>query len=761
MVCEVIVNVNTSTLDKTFDYLVPEEDITLIKVGARVLVNFNNRHVIGYVLSLKEESQYKGLKEIISLIDIVPILNEEQMSLVKYLKTNYYTTYLKAIDTILGGNTKIDIKTVIKVINKDNLSSDLKTLLKRKDNLYTKKFLSYQKEIDEAVKNKDLAIELVLKDTKLQEESYYTYLNSDIKTTSSKSLELLNYLKETKSSVSKTKLKELGFSLANIKLLLDKGAIIETKEEKFKEVKVLGHELKELTLTSEQDLAINKVSLDKYVTYLLYGVTGSGKTLVYIELIKKVLKEGREVIILVPEISLTPQMASIFKKIFGDTLAIMHSKLSRQEKISEYLRIKNGHAKLVLGPRSAIFMPFTNLGLVIVDEEQEQTYTQEQSPCYDARDIARLRAEFYDAPLILGTATPRVSSYYLAQTKKYELLTLTKRPTNTTLPTITLVDMKEELHHKNNTTISYLLAAKIKEKLEKNEQVILFYNKRGYASSVMCRDCGHVILCPNCQMPLTYHKNKNKLTCHLCGYETKNVDTCPKCHSKKIRYVGLGTEKITGDLAKLFPKARLYRVDSDSVGSDYNLFYEKIKKHEVDIVIGTQMIAKGLDFPDVTLVGVINADLGFFYPVYDAFESNYALLEQVCGRSGRHKKGEVIIQTYNPDNYVLEAVKKHSYEAFYEEEIKKRDMLSYPPFKKIIKLTLSGPNSDIVFKEASLLADKLKNLNLTILGPTKAIYFVINNIYHYDIYLKYDTIKMTDLTKYLDVVKVYVKLSYL
>lgn len=760
MIAEVIVDIDTQALDQVYDYKVSKEDELNLKVGMRVLVNFNARNVIAFVMSLKEDSTYDKLKTITKVIDIIPILNQEQLDLVKFIKINYYTSYQKAINLVLGNINKINVKQYLRVLDKENLSLNLKEILKRESNLYKKEYDKYKKDIVEAINKGIIKLEITTNINKLKEEISYIYLN-DENLKSKKSKELLNYIKNSNKAVTKEEILALGYKVDNIKYLESRNLIKVIKKDIFNDIDTIKLNNIELTPTIEQKEAINRVKLNHYKTYLLHGITGSGKTLVYINLIKEVLKKDKEVIVLVPEISLTPQLAAVFKNAFKDDVAIFHSKLTKNERLSEYLKIKNKLVKIVLGPRSAIFMPFTNLGLIIVDEEQEDSYVSENSPSYDARVIALKRAEFYNIPLILGTATPRVISYFKALNKEYELLSLTKRPTKQTLPKVSLVDMREELKNKNISTISYKLEDEIRKTLEKKEQVILFYNKRGYASSVMCRDCGYIIKCPHCDMSLTYHKNRQSLVCHLCGYQMRNVVICPKCHSKRIRYVGLGTEKIVGDVVRLFKDARIYRVDSDSIGSDYNLFYDKIKNKEVDIVIGTQLIAKGLDFNDVTLVGVINADLGFFYPRYDANENNFALLEQVSGRAGRHKEGQVIIQTYNTNNFVLNAVINHDYKMFYDEEIKQRRLLDNPPFKKILKIILSDSNINLVKSEALKLACKLEKASFNIIGPSEAVYFKVNNVYYYEIYLKYVKINLELLTSILNTSQVYLKIMYL
>lgn len=759
MVCEVIID-KTKGLNRTFDYLVPKELEEIIKVGMRVVVDFNNREKLGLVLKLKEESSFKELKTVISLIDLEPIVSNNMLKLVFYLEKHYFATLEDAISVVIPSVLKYKTETIIKVNDRTKLSSKLNELLTKELNEYKKELRIYQKEINEAIKLNYLELINKYKKTKLGVIKYYKYLNNMV-VKGKKINELLNYLKD-KDYVSIKTLNELGFSNQVINRCLSLGGIRELKKEVIVENTYLNLNYELPTLNDEQEKALNKIDINNYKTYLLYGVTSSGKTLVYLKLIEKIIKEGKEAIVLVPEIMLTSQIAALFKQIFKESLALIHSKLTEREKLSVYERIKKGEVKIVLGPRSALFVPFNNLGVIIIDEEQEKSYIQEQNPTYDARVLAAELAKMQNIPLLLVSATPRIISFYKALNKEYELLTLTKRATLVNMPKSIVVDMREELKNKNVSTISNALQEEIKNTLENNKQVIIFINKRGYASAVMCRDCGHIITCPNCSLPLTYHRNKTKLICHLCGYEEEQINICPQCGSRKIRYVGLGTEKITADLVRLFPEARILRVDSDSVGNDYNYYYQKINNNEVDIIVGTQMLAKGLDFKDVALVGIINADTGLYYPTYDAYENNFMLLEQVSGRSGRKDEGKVVFQTYNPDNYVIKYASNHDYLAFYNEEIKKRKLLDNPPFKQLLKLTVSDVLDTKALMNANILINKLNNLNITILGPGEAIYFKNNNKYNYDIYIKF--IDFSDISYLNEIIKdleFYVKINYL
>ena len=490
-----------------------------------------------------------------------------------------------------------------------------------------------------------------------------------------------------------------------------------------------------------QESIVNKVKLNTFKPYLLYGITGSGKTEVYMELIDRVIHQGKTAIMLVPEISLTPQIVDRFVTKFGSDIAILHSGLNEYEKYDEYRKILSGKVKIVVGARSAIFAPLKNIGIIVIDEEHTSTYKQDNNPRYHARDVAMLRGKYHQCPIILGSATPSLESFARALNNVYELLTLTKRAGSGSLPSIEIVDMKEE-SRSGNFVLSKVLIDKIWSRLRKNEQVILLLNRRGYSSMLTCRDCGNVIKCPNCDISLTYHKSSNTNRCHYCNYSIKNVNKCPVCGSSNMKDYGLGTEKLEEELNRIF-KSRVIRMDMDTTSKKG--MHEKIindfGEHKYDILLGTQMIAKGLDFPLVTLVGVINADSSLNVPDFRSAEVTFGLLSQVSGRAGRSGlAGEVIIQTYNPDHYSIVYAKNHDYYSFYKEEMKIRKALSYPPYYYITLVNITSKDYELGFKEANKIGDYLrKNLNpdTKVLGPSMANIFKMNNIYHYQCIIKY------------------------
>ena len=497
------------------------------------------------------------------------------------------------------------------------------------------------------------------------------------------------------------------------------------------------------TLTKDQNEVYEKISLslNHYEPFLLYGITGSGKTEVYIKLVEEVIKNGKSGIVLVPEISLTHQIAKRFYEAFGSDVAILHSSLSEGEKYDEYLKIYRGEVHVVVGTRSAIFAPIKNLGIIIIDEEDASSYKQENNPRYNAKDIAMFRGKYNNIPVVLGSATPSLDSKARADKGVYTLLTLKNRVGSAILPTITVVDMEPEMK-KRNMIFSDILVTKMKEKINKGEQVILLLNRRGFSTFITCSNCGFTYKCPSCDITLTYHKSTNNLICHYCGYQQKCEDKCPKCKDKALNYYGLGTEKLEEKLNELLPSAKVVRMDQDTTRRKgaHEQIIEDFKNEKYNILLGTQMISKGLDFPKVTLVGVINADTTLNIPNFKASENTFSLLHQVAGRSGRSTSpGEVIIQTFNPDNYVIKCVKENSYDKFYLYEMNFRKKLKYPPYYYLVSLKIIGKEYEKTIDASKKVKTFLdKNLADAItLGPTTAQVFKFNNEYRMQIIIKY------------------------
>ena len=690
MYAKVIIEYGAKAVDKEFTYVIPNNLINKIKIGHRVLVPFNNKNIEGFVLDISNNyNDNYELKEIINVCDEIPVINEEMLYLGNEIQKNILCSKISIYQAMLPKalkarqNTKIGIKM----------------------NRYISLNVSYE-EVNKYIEKcrYDEQIKILEKLT-TDDKMLVTNLSSSINT------------------------------------LIKNGIIKFEYVEANRYVSHISGKYHKVTLNKEQCEMVNYVKLNQHNTYLLYGVTGSGKTEVYMELIDKVISQGKTAIMLVPEISLTPQIVDRFVTRFGSDVAILHSGLSDTEKYDEYRKIMNGKVKIVVGARSAIFAPLNNIGIIVIDEEHSSTYKQENNPRYHARDVAILRGEYHNCPVILGSATPSLESFARAKKGVYKLLTLTNRAGGGHLPKVSIVDMKNEVK-KGNFILSVELIDKIKEKILKKEQVILLLNRRGYSSMLTCRDCGNVLKCPNCDISLTYHKSSNTNRCHYCNYSIKNVNKCPVCGSDNMKDYGLGTEKLEEELNKIF-KAKVIRMDMDTTSKKgmHEKIIEDFGEHKYDILLGTQMIAKGLDFPLVTLVGVINADTSLNVPDFRSAENTFGLLSQVSGRAGRSDlAGEVIIQTYNPEHYSILLAKEHNYLKFYEEEMKNRKVLSYPPFYYITLVNITSRDYELGFVEANKIGDYIrKNVSpdTKVLGPSMASVFKINNVYHYECIIKY------------------------
>lgn len=690
MYANVIIQYGNKAVDREFTYIVPISFRNKISVGHRVKVLFNNREIEGFVLSLFDS--YNGeydLNEIISLVDEKPILNKEMLYLGNEICNKTLCSKISSYQVMLPKALKASDKTNIGI----------------KKNRY---------------------VSLNVDDLELEE-----YIN---KCRYENQIKILNEIKINGRMLVSNK-------VSSIDTLVKNGIIKYEYEDIYRYNVSSSGRYKRVSLNQQQQNVVDSVDLSMNDTYLLYGVTGSGKTEVYMELIDKVLNVGKSAIMLVPEISLTPQIVDRFVTRFGDSIAILHSGLSDYEKYDEYRKILEGKVKIVVGARSAIFAPLDNLGIVVIDEEHTSTYKQDNHPRYSAKDVAILRGKYNNCPVIFGSATPSLESFARAQKGVYKLLILDKRAGNGRLPNVNIVDMKVEIK-KGNFILSQMLVDKINDRLVKGEQVILLLNRRGYSSMLTCRDCGSVLKCPNCDISLTYHKTSNSNRCHYCNYSVKNIRVCPECHSDNIKDYGLGTERLEEELKRMF-NANVVRMDMDTTSKKG--MHEKIINdfglHKYDILVGTQMIAKGLDFPLVTLVGVINADSSLNLPDFRSAEVTFQLLSQVSGRAGRSDlAGEVIIQTYNPDHYSIRYAKNHDYINFYKEEMKNRMDLSYSPYYYLTLVNISSRDYDLGFKEANKIGDYLrKNLsdNTKVLGPSMANVFRINNVYHYQCIIKY------------------------
>jgi len=690
MYAKVIIEYGNKAVDREFTYIVPQKFQTIITIGFRVIVPFNNREIEGFVLEITDNySEDYELKEIISLVDNEPVLNQEMIYLGEEICQKTLCSKISAYQVMLPK--------ALKASHKANIT------------IKQARYLVFAKPLNEI-------------------EDYINKCHYEGQ------IAILNNIKQH----GKMLINSLSSS---INTLIKKKFVKIIYEEVSRYNAQASGKYRMVTLNQEQAEVVNQVKLDNFMGYLLYGVTGSGKTEVYMEIISRVIANGQSAIMLVPEISLTPQIVDRFVTKFGSDIAILHSGLSDPERYDEYRKIRNGQVKIVVGARSAIFAPFLNLGVIIIDEEHSSTYKQDNHPRYHARDVALLRGKYHKCPVIMGSATPALESFARAGNSIYKLLTLIKRAGKGTLPNIDIVDMKTEVKT-GNFIISHKLCTKINDRLLKGEQIILLLNRRGYSSMLTCRDCGSVLKCPNCDISLTHHKTNNTNRCHYCNYSIKNIAKCPACDSSKIKEFGMGTEKLEEELHRLF-KARVVRMDMDTTSKKG--MHEKIITDfgdgKYDILVGTQMIAKGLDFPKVTLVGVINADASLNVPDFRSAEVTFQLLSQVSGRAGRSDlPGEVVIQTYNPDHYSIKYASQHNYLDFYKEEMKIRKELSYSPYFYLTLVNIKCRDYDLGFKEANKIGDYLRkklNKETKVLGPSMASVFRINNIYNYQCIIKY------------------------
>lgn len=764
MIAEVIVDVPAKQTDRPFDYVIPQSLETVIQIGMRVVVPFGPRRIQGFVIGIKSQSTLNKLKKIIEPLDLTPVLSESLISLGNWLSEETLSYRISAYQAMLPAalKAKYQKKLQVSTESKHLLPQTLQGLFTTQDSILWEEaketgYLSLlQQEVtkghiliiyevkDKIKKKKRLAIRSALSTEELK-----TY-QSSLTPRAQKQHDVIKYFIANNDWIFLTDLTAtLQISNAVVKELVKKEVLEESEREIYRDPYENRYfaRTEPLLLTNEQQEAIDpihdRIAKSLHEVFLLYGVTGSGKTEVYLQSIQRVLGRDQEAICLVPEISLTPQMVHRFKGRFGNQVAVMHSGLSAGEKYDEWRKVQRGEVKVVVGARSAVFAPFENLGLIIIDEEHETSYKQEENPKYHAKDVAIKRGKQGSFPVILGSATPSLESFARAKKGVYTLLSLPKRMNNQDLPQVDIVDMREELRSGNRSMFSSSLLEKLQLRLEKKEQTVLFLNKRGYSSFVMCRDCGYVVNCPNCDISLTYHRHQQQMKCHYCGYEDHVPSVCPECQSDHIRYFGTGTQKVEEELHKVLPEARVIRMDVDTTskkGSHERLLNEFQKGH-ADILLGTQMIAKGLDFPNITLVGVLSADTMLHLPDFRSSEKTFQLLTQVSGRAGRHQlPGEVVIQTYSPEHYSIELAAEQNYDQFYEREMMIRKGLKYPPFYFITLITVSHEQLmkalDVTEKITTFLTSRLTKSAIC-LGPVASPIPRINNRYRYQCLIKY------------------------
>lgn len=748
MIASVLVDIKSKQVDRLFDYSVPNHLESIIEIGQRVSIPFGPRFIMGYVLELKNNSEFSSLKEIVDVLDLLPPLTKELIELGKEISVKNTIPLVSIYQAMLPAALKSKYKKNLIVNNIDALTLEMRTYFNKFHQCPYEVFVKeFKKETKSFLKNGVLEVEYIIKQRgNKQTVKYLRLIDESIPVRGEKQKQVVKYLLDFESVLKNQLMEETRTSQSTIKSLIDKGLIEEYSVEKYREIESLYQALdKDIILNQEQKNVYDtlKENLNKEEVFLLHGVTGSGKTEIYLNIIEDVINEGKEAIMLVPEISLTPMMVSRFKGRFQERVALLHSGLSIGEKYDEWRKITRKEVSVVVGARSAIFAPFQNLGVIIIDEEHTDSYKQDTTPRYHAKDIALSRIKTHKIPLVLGSATPSVESFYKAKRGEYNLLTLEKRANNMTLPKVYIEDMREELVKGNISIFSERLETLIEDRLQKKEQVMLLLNRRGHSTFVMCRSCGEVIMCPNCDISLTYHEHTNDLECHYCGYKEPNYKTCPYCDSKHIRYMGIGTEKVEELVRKRFKDARVIRMDRDTTqrkNAHEKLLYEF--EHNGDILIGTQMIAKGLDFKKVSLVGVLAADMSLNLPDYQAIEKTFQLLTQVSGRAGRHDiLGEVVIQTYNPDHYAIKYAKNHDYQAFYETEMTYREIAGYRPIKQLCQILILDKNVNHCLKIGTKIVFELRkqlSKNTQVLGPVLPKIARINNIYRAQIIIKHD-----------------------
>lgn len=702
MFADIFIENNFQKIDKLYTYIVKDD----VQPGMRVLVNFGKSYRVGIVLFLHENysgNHLEKLKEIHSVLDDEPIISEDLIKLGLWMKERYLIGYSKAFSPILPPGNLQRIKKQILVekyphgkdledlnsvdLSKyfEDLSDDEKILIKR---LRARGYIKYIYDSLVTIKPKLVNYLKISKN----------FDPKNLEGITEKQAQVFNFIKDKKDISRMDVMKDLDISYSPIKSLIKRNLIEEYKKEVNREPVEKPYRTNKLALNDEQQEALKSIQGTDKVVSLLHGLTGSGKTEVYLNLTSKVIEDGGQVIVLVPEIGLTPQMIERFKSWFGNEVAIIHSKLSAGERYDEYRKVLNDQVKVVVGVRSAVFVPFKNLKMIIVDEAHDSSYDFHDNLKYDTIEVAINRMKDR-GKVVLGSATPSVESYFYAKKGFYNLCQLKNRAKKGAfLPDTEIVDMRDELTMGNVSIFSRELKKDIEEKLNNKEQIILFLNRRGFSNFISCRSCGEVIKCDDCDISMTYHKAKNRLICHYCGKTKALPKLCPSCGSKFIKQFGVGTQRVEEEVKKYFPKARVLRMDRDTTGKkdSFNEFYEKIKNKEADVIIGTQMVSKGFDFEDVTLVGIVAADMSLYISDYKARERTFQLITQVSGRAGRaSKKGKVIIQTYSPDSEIINYSAKGDYEDFYQYEIEERKTFLYPPYTKLIELEFSSYDENL------------------------------------------------------------------
>ena len=724
MYADIIIDITHEKLDKVFQYRIPSELEGILEVGTEVIVPFGrgNKETGGYVIGFSETADYDEdkIKFILRRAEDKRAIESKLVALAAWMKESYGGTMIQALRTVLP--------------------------IKKQEKIKKKRTVRLLLSEEEGRERLDIFLH---KNQKARARVLAGLLDQPCQ-----DYELLT--------------KKLHVTLSVLRAMEEQGILlIESQDALRNPLCYRRTEEKETILTKEQEQAVSVFAQDYENgyrnTYLVYGVTGSGKTEVYMQMIRHVVESGKQAIVLIPEIALTYQTVLRFYNRFGNRVSILNSRLSQGERSDQMERVKRGEVDVMIGPRSALFTPFENLGLIVIDEEHETTYKSEQVPRYHARETAIRRAKLEGASVVLGSATPSLEAFYRCRLGEYTLLELKNRATAQSLPEVYTVDMREELKHGNRSIISDRLKEMIEDRLQKRQQIMLFLNRRGYAGFVSCRDCGYVVKCPHCDVALSAHKN-GKLVCHYCAYERPSMTSCPECGSHYIGGFRAGTQQIEELVTKMFPAARVLRMDMDTTKKKDS--HEKILSafaaEEADILIGTQMIVKGHDFPQVTLVGILAADMSLYSNHYQSAERTFQLLSQACGRAGRgREKGEVVIQTYNPEHYSIQTAARQDYESFYEEEMNYRMLMGYPPAEELLAIWMTGQSEEHLKVAAGYLKEFTERINregrLTVIGPAAPYVSKVNDQYRQIIYVKSEDYELLVRTK--DLLEQYIDMN--
>ncbi len=769
MYARVVVDKRTKSLDKFFDYKIPED--MQVEIGSSVIVPFGPKNIPteAYVFELSETTSAKRVKEIQKLSGKGIMFDRAMTEVIKYMREKYLCRYIEAVHACVPAGTEVKSVEYICLLNCEGMkfSGKKKEIIEYlSENGGVAEYSELcERAGDISTQVREMVNDGVLKrsfdETRSIKDKYTTVLSlavsaeeaektiDSIKRKAPMQARVLEVLSETQFISLKDMKMLIGECSSAVKTLELRGFISKSLKETFRDpYNMYVKPDTEKQLTDEQKAVlydVNNAVLDgQFNKFLLYGVTGSGKTEVFLQAVSKCINSGKQAIVLVPEISLTPQTVNRFTSRFGDRVAVFHSGLSLGEKFDQWKKMRDGVCDVVIGARSAVFAPFKNVGIIVIDEEHSDTYKSEIAPRYDAREIAEFRMRAGSGVVLLASATPRVEDYYSTQCGKLRLLKMEKRYNNNSMPDIYITDMREELKGGNKSMFSRVLYEEIKKNLENGEQTILFLNRRGFSTFVSCRECGFVARCPNCNISMTYHKSDDTLQCHYCGHTIKNYTVCPECSSRYIRYFGGGTQRVEEEVKNLFPKASVIRMDIDTTGKkqSHQEILKKFETEKIDILIGTQMVSKGLDFENVTLVGVISADTMLNIDDFRSDERTFGILEQVSGRAGRGaKKGRAVIQTYTPENSTILMCAEHDYLSFYENEIKMREMMWYPPFSEMICIQFSGSSFQVVSNCARYFV-KVMNIKHApdgesrILGPVPCAVSKIKNKYRWQVIIK-------------------------